>query len=739
MKTKNRPRRTILASLNTSKGTPKLIRFDFDATAEIQASVDKGPAKFNVTAYTGGELRLKAYAPYPLVVDLQGMTTKQTIPALLEHKGDDRVGHTTAISITANQITASGIISGAGPAANEVRESGLQGFPWQISIGADPQKNEFIPEGRMVQVNGKTFSGPLVVARKTVLSELTFTTRGADENTSARIAAKAAEGIPMTFEQWLKSKGFALGDLSDQQKPVLQAAYDAEAAVAADGADDDEVVLAAKPLKKPIKAKVDDEPAVDVAGETLKQIRATQTAETKRINAIRKTCDGKHADIEAKAIEEGWTIEKTELETLRASRPSGGPYINTGAGKDATPDMIYASVAMSGGVSEEYALRGLTDQAKEIATGKQLRRMGLHQAMYMIAAANGIPFQPGRMDEDFLRRMFMHDRNLSGIQAAGGDFSTMSLSGLLENVLNKMLLQQYDMAESVVDQLCWKRDSNDFKPFKSYRMTALGTMSEVAPTGEVPNVGLQDETYQNQIKTQGGLLVITRTMIVNDDMSAITAAPQSLMELAMVTREKAAFTTLLSGLTTVAPGASTGQTANAFNFFSSGAKNYASGAGSALAIASMATARQKFREQKDANGNPIMQTPDRILVGPALETTADNLFQGANLVVGALGSTSSKSVEPNLNAHRNKYTPVVSPWFGAQSPVSGMTDTAWMLLGDPGTGKAPLQIGYLRGQSTPIIERGEANFNTLGIYLRCIYDFGVALHDYRTAQWSAGV
>jgi hypothetical protein len=47
-----------------------------------------------------------------------------------------------------------------------------------------------------------------------------------------------------------------------------------------------------------------------------------------------------------------------------------------------------------------------------------------------------------------------------------------------------------------------------------------------------------------------------------------------------------------------------------------------------------------------------MVMPDRILVPPALETTADNLFQGANLVVGALGSTSAKSDEPNLNAHR---------------------------------------------------------------------------------------
>lgn len=49
-----------------------------------------------------------------------------------------------------------------------------------------------------------------------------------------------------------------------------------------------------------------------------------------------------------------------------------------------------------------------------------------------------------------------------------------------------------------------------------------------------------------------------------------------------------------------------------------------------------------------------------------------------------------------------------------------------------------MQIGYLRGQRTPIVERGEVNFNQLGIAMRCIYDFGVAPHDYRCGVASDG-
>jgi hypothetical protein len=51
---------------------------------------------------------------------------------------------------------------------------------------------------------------------------------------------------------------------------------------------------------------------------------------------------------------------------------------------------------------------------------------------------------------------------------------------------------------------------------------------------------------------------------------------------------------------------------------------------------------------------------------------------------------------------------------------------------------AVVQVGYLRGQRTPIIERGEANFNTLGIAMRGYYDFGVAQHDSRCGVFSAG-
>jgi adenine-specific DNA methylase len=42
-------------------------------------------------------------------------------------------------------------------------------------------------------------------------------------------------------------------------------------------------------------------------------MRRQLAAETRRVEAIRKVCAGKHPDIEAQAIEEGWDEARTEL------------------------------------------------------------------------------------------------------------------------------------------------------------------------------------------------------------------------------------------------------------------------------------------------------------------------------------------------------------------------------------------------------------------------------------------
>jgi hypothetical protein len=146
---------------------------------------------FNMTAYTGGPMQLTGFN-YPVVIDLTGLQTKQVVPALRDHDPAKVVGHTRSVSVGTSKIKAEGIVSGGGKSATEVVESGRASFPWQVSVGASVQRIEFVPAGRSATVNGATVSGPVNVARRSTLRELSFVAMGADDNTAGTIAGTAA-------------------------------------------------------------------------------------------------------------------------------------------------------------------------------------------------------------------------------------------------------------------------------------------------------------------------------------------------------------------------------------------------------------------------------------------------------------------------------------------------------------------------------------------------------------------
>lgn len=709
-------------------------------TATIKASAaTAGPrlATFEMLAYTGGELCLDGFN-YPVVVDLTGVqdADKQR-PAFRDHDPAKIVGHCTAIQITDTAIISAGVISGGNQWADDVRNSGLNGFPWQASIGAKVLKIEFVSPGQTVTVNGRSFEGPINIARRTSLGEISFVALGADDNTRARVAAsKAAKGQSiMGFEAWAKAKGFDPSQLTAEQKDGLMASYTAEQGAGDGEPDGDEAKAAKAAAKAPtIRAAV----ATSTTDDHTLAIRAAASTETKRINAVSAAAKD-HPEIKAKAIEEGWNAERTELEVLRASRKAGpsihAPNINTGAGFAATGLILAAAASLNGGIREDVALKGLNEQQKNMVAERSLKGLGLHGIMAHVAHNLGIHLNAGPIQESDIKRLLQAERTLDLKADGSGGMSTMSLSGITENILNKAMLQAYGSVDSQVDNLAYQTDTNDFKTFKRYRLTGSGNFTQVGPSGELESMSLQDESYANQVTTQGVILTVTRQILLNDDMGALTQIPTVIGRKAALAREKAVFTALLG---------------NAGSFFGSGNANYLSGGGSALAITSLTSAVQKFLQQKDADGDPILIAPGQLVVPPALYAVAENLFNGANLTVTALTQPAASSgtaaaqtaaQAPNLNQHKGKYTPVVVPYLASTFSLTNASDTGWYLLpsvGDVSAGFAPVQIGYLRGQRTPIIERGEANFNTLGIAMRAYYDFGVALHDSRCAVFAAG-
>jgi hypothetical protein len=68
-----------------------------------------------------------------------------------------------------------------------------QGFPWQLSIGANPTRTRFVPSGETVRVNGRSIEGPVTVAEETELGEISFVAVGADPETSVDVIAQCGQ------------------------------------------------------------------------------------------------------------------------------------------------------------------------------------------------------------------------------------------------------------------------------------------------------------------------------------------------------------------------------------------------------------------------------------------------------------------------------------------------------------------------------------------------------------------
>jgi hypothetical protein len=89
-----------------------------------------------------------------------------------------------------------------------------------------------------------------------------------------------------------------------------------------------------------------------------------------------------------------------------------------------------------------------------------------------------------------------------------------------------------------------------------------------------------------------------------------------------------------------------------------------------------------------------------------------------------------------INVFAGRYRPEVSAYVG--NTAFGGSQNAWYLLSDPND-LATIEVVFLNGQQTPVIEEAEADFDTLGIAMRGYFDFGVAKQEWRAGVKSKGI
>lgn len=680
----------------------------------IEASNGAKPKVVGV-AYSGGKMNLPGWR-HPVVVDLAGMEIPESVPLLTNHenKTDSRIGLISA-AVRNNVLEITGEIVSDSKDAADIIAQGKAGADWQLSIGADVKECELVKGSR--EVNGQEVEGPFYHIKKSTLREVSVVAVGADAHTNMKVNAKFnlvnQEGEAMNNKSETKSVS-AVSAPNDavppekkpepEQKPGNPANKPGEPAnkpgepeKKPDNAEKTPGQAAAEATPPAIQAS-----AGDVAATAREAAQNAVKAERERISAIQAICDGEFPEIEREAIAGGWTPEvvtKKVLETIRAERPAANVNISVKTAPEGGElrKTIEAAMCLRVGVSADQLEKSYG--AKTVEAGMAEMDMPLKQLLIECMKLDGIPYSRGFDNET--------------IRAA---FSSVSLPGILSNVANKKLLQSYEAQPIIAMKLCSTGDLNDFKENDRFRLTDVGDLLPIAADGEIKDGGLIEESAKNQLDTYGKKFCLTRKMIINDDLGAFMKVPTAMGNRAARLIDQLFFSRLLSN-----PAQADGKA-----LFSTNHKNLLSGASSALSSDSLKKAIQLFLDQVDADGQPISVEPKYLLVPTALKHLAIELTQGATLIM----SGTDNAVRPALNVLSDENLQVISSPYLGNSAYEGSSQTGWYLFGDPKTVDT-WEIGFLKGKRTPTVERGETDFNTLGLWFRVYFDLGVREQDHR--------
>ena len=669
---------------------------------EITAAADGGKPKVSGIAYSGGKMRLFGWSR-PVVIDLSGMTVPERVPLLANHENHTlgRVG-LAEVRAESGHLVLSGEVVAEGELAEAIVAQGKAGADWQLSIGAEVETAELVQIGKRT-INGVEHEAPFYHVTKSTLREVSVVAVGADRSTHMKVTAKLElkGNSIMEPEMTITGAGEQKTETPAAPATVAAAAKPAEttATAAAVPAEAPKTVAAAATVEKPAEPMPD---AKAIAADAIK-------AERERVAMIKAVCGGDFADIEAKAIAEGWdknAVNEAVLKAYRAKQPTTSAPSVSVKKSGMTEKTLEAALSLRAGIDGDTLAKSMGEETVEAAMKDCDIPLTALLAECMKLEGMSAP------------RTFDN----AAIKAA---FSTVSLPGILSNVANKKLLQAYNAQPIIATKLCTSADLSDFKENERFRLTDIGDLKPVGADGEIKESGISEEKAVNQLDTYAKKFCLTRKMIINDDLGAFLKVPTAMGNRAARLVDQLFFQRLLAN-----PVMPDGKA-----LFSAQHKNLLTGASSSLSADSLKKAIQVFLDQTDADGQPISVEPTILLVPTALKFLAVELTRGAALM---MSGGAENTIRPTLNVLSEQNLQIVSSPYLSNASYPGASSTAWYLFGRPGTVDT-FEIGYLKGKRTPTVERGDLDFNVLGIWFRVYFDVGIREQDHRGMVRANGV
>lgn len=678
-------------------------KIQFTAPVQLNFADEDGGDKsklptFEMVAYTGNAVE-RFFGK--VVVDLAGMKiSKKSRPILRGHNTSKIVGHSTEIEKTSRRLNVSGVISAENEHSEEIVKSSKNGFPWQASIGADItiKKIKFYDKAEKVNVNGRNFKGPIWVYQESELSEVSFVPLGADDDTSAKIAASREEA-------------------ADEQNLIEN--------------EGENMTIAA--TKESEKKQNHSDKTPDVSADDHQAILDKQRQETasqlKLQAGIKKVC-GDNLELAAQAIEEGWTLEKAELEAERVQHKLKLEQVRKSRedlpaahskNNDIKPEVLEASFSMSLGIRpDDLKLshenpEGFSEEVIDMAVSREHRGATLYDLALAVTREAGIHMRPGRMNDESFEKFQDAMRKLAFDGSAVGPHS---LTSVLGNSMHKSLMAAYRSTAGIATDVCFIDSQSDFKTHTRHTMNASGDFVIVPDGGNIESGQYSEETSTSQLDTYGRKWQYTRRQWINDDLGALRRMPIEIGRKGRNAVERLLAKTINT---------------NAGSFYHADNNNLLTGSNSAFGYSALSAAVSAFLKQVDPDGDPIAVDSWGLIVSASNKVPADEMFTSDRVNE----TTTANKKSPAKNIHEGKYMPHTSPWL--HHTIDGVTgsDLAWYLIANPND-LATYVLAFLNGQQTPNLRIDRFMKNSQAIEFESFFDFAVSQHNHRAAVKNKG-
>lgn len=334
-------------------------------------------------------------------------------------------------------------------------------------------------------------------------------------------------------------------------------------------------------------------------------------------------------------------------------------------------------VTGSGGVRDAGEIRIVRGSAEKLqAAVDKLFGVQVDQQFADVAPLKSLRAAYVEMTGDTEVRGYLEPAQLQRLQAAYG---STTFSYVLGNTLYRRMVQDYrEQSDFGVSRLVGGniRNARDFRTMESVRIGYYGDLPDVTPeTVDYPDLGeLGDEEISYALNQKGGLITITRKMIINDDMRVVQKIISRLPRAARRTLAKRCWNKFIANATYK------GDNKAVFHLDHGNLGTTAYGITSALA-AKTAMAQQTEPE-----------SGERLMLRPVTVAFPSELYG----IVTNVNNFNPQAVEI---ANGNTMYGFFKPEGLIECPF--MTDaTDWMMFGDPNECEI-LELAFLNGQQEP--------------------------------------